>query len=591
VKKYHSYLAGNRFLLRVDSEAIRWLKTYSMDEGIIGRWITTLGNYNMEIEHRKRERHFNADALSKKTEFYEAREERLGNQDSIKPGFTFLKLNVYDGLETMDHLDNFGNLKADKIPKGKPPKILKREQATNTSLEEFCIERPTTDAAVQVEELGSISKLRSQTARADTSKQETSRSAEELDISKLRSQTARADTSKQETSRPAEELEWIKRFDDYTKYKRQYEQEYQYFTDLNKDVRPLRYIETHLLSKRDNIAHCISVDAYMRIGIAFQLATGIPGLKEYCLMNQSEKGETIAFRQEEQDRWIYNLVTKEHYYDKPHYEDVERALENMRLIMSKQGMTTVTVPKIACGIDGLSWPIIEDTIKRVFHQTDVEVTVCVRPKLEEESKKAITKFKEQFENKNESKPNLVPDLNIVERHALKAISGTWQELIEFPNTIIEESTPDKRTPARMCATRLRKGTDQEEIKANQYVNVLKDMCQTDYSINDLRRAQRTDLMTNALKHCVIHGELDKDQYDADIKKLVMDFFNAHKAELLINKEDILICKRKPKEEVQFEFDAIVLPQLYQTEALYRAHDQQAHQGMEKVTHRIRQRFV
>ena len=44
----------------------------------------------MIIEHRTRDKHQNADSLSKKTEFYERLEEKQANQSEIRDGFYFL---------------------------------------------------------------------------------------------------------------------------------------------------------------------------------------------------------------------------------------------------------------------------------------------------------------------------------------------------------------------------------------------------------------------------------------------------------------------------------------------------------------------
>ena len=77
VEKYRAYLGSESFKLRVDNRALSWLKTYSMDQSYIGRWIVRLDGYNIEhrtrskIEHRTRDKHQNTDSLSKKTEFYE----------------------------------------------------------------------------------------------------------------------------------------------------------------------------------------------------------------------------------------------------------------------------------------------------------------------------------------------------------------------------------------------------------------------------------------------------------------------------------------------------------------------------------------
>ena len=80
VEKYRAYLGSAPFKLRVDNRALSWLKTYSIDQSYIGRWIVRLDGYHMIIEHRMRDKHQNADSLSKKTELYERLEQKQANQ-------------------------------------------------------------------------------------------------------------------------------------------------------------------------------------------------------------------------------------------------------------------------------------------------------------------------------------------------------------------------------------------------------------------------------------------------------------------------------------------------------------------------------
>ena len=74
VEKKRSYLGSEPFKLRVDNRALSWLKTFSMDHSYIGRRIVRLYGYDMIIQHRARDKHQNADSLSKKMEFYEQKE-------------------------------------------------------------------------------------------------------------------------------------------------------------------------------------------------------------------------------------------------------------------------------------------------------------------------------------------------------------------------------------------------------------------------------------------------------------------------------------------------------------------------------------
>ena len=109
VEKYRAYLGSAPFKVRVDNRALSWLKTYSMDQSYIGRWIVRLDGYHMIIEHRMRDKHQNADSLSKKTEFYERLEQKQAKQAEIKEGFSFLDKETYEALPITRWLDKSGH--------------------------------------------------------------------------------------------------------------------------------------------------------------------------------------------------------------------------------------------------------------------------------------------------------------------------------------------------------------------------------------------------------------------------------------------------------------------------------------------------
>ena len=52
----------------------------------------------------------------------------------------------------------------------------------------------------------------------------------------------------------------------------------------------------------------------------------------------------------------------------------------------------------------------------------------------------------------------------------------------------------------------------------------------------------------------------------------------------------MACKRREEDKVQYKYNAILSPQLYQTELFFMSHDQMSHQGTEKVYQRILKRF-
>lgn len=76
-----------------------------------------------------------------------------------------------------------------------------------------------------------------------------------------------------------------------------------------------------------------------------------------------------------QDRFVYYLITKEHYYDKPTYQTLSQSLEAMRNNILLEDVKHLAMPKIGCGLDGLQWSKVKDLIEEVFRDVDVEITV------------------------------------------------------------------------------------------------------------------------------------------------------------------------------------------------------------------------
>ena len=110
IEKFHSYLAGREFTLRVDNQALSWLKTYSMDQAMIGRWIARLDQYNFKTIHRPRTQHRNVDGLSKRTNDYVHREKILEKLPEVSEGFNFITQEDYEALPTVPYFDKHGRL-------------------------------------------------------------------------------------------------------------------------------------------------------------------------------------------------------------------------------------------------------------------------------------------------------------------------------------------------------------------------------------------------------------------------------------------------------------------------------------------------
>ena len=60
--------------------------------------------------------------------------------------------------------------------------------------------------------------------------------------------------------------------------------------------------------------------------------------------------------------------------------------------------------------------------------------------------------------------------------------------------------------------------------------------------------------------------------------------------LYLKQDGIVGCKRREEDMFLYNYNEIVLPQLYQTELVFRPHNQMSHQGFDKVYQRILKRF-
>ena len=65
LQHFRHYLLNVPVILRTDHHSLKWLKTFKKPEGILARWLETLSEFDITIEHRPGRIHSNADGLSR----------------------------------------------------------------------------------------------------------------------------------------------------------------------------------------------------------------------------------------------------------------------------------------------------------------------------------------------------------------------------------------------------------------------------------------------------------------------------------------------------------------------------------------------
>ena len=125
---------------------------------------------------------------------------------------------------------------------------------------------------------------------------------------------------------------------------------------------------------------------------------------------------------------------------------------------------------------------------------------------------------------------------------------------------------------------------------NGQIMALKEHVKARYRLSDLIRAQKNDKMTSNLSKWIRTGSKEKGELEEDSYKILSQFYNEKKDLLYHTADGVVACKKKDEEKILHMNNLIILPQLYQTEVLFRSHDQMGHQGIDKRQQRKLHRF-
>lgn len=128
-------------------------------------------------------------------------------------------------------------------------------------------------------------------------------------------------------------------------------------------------------------AHCIAADLHWGAGIAPVLIEDEFDAEAECRYKKS--GGLVEEQLEVgQAQYIdvskgkfFNLISKEFTYEKPTYLDLRACLEDMKWQCEKLNLNKIAMPRIGCGLDGLSWQLVSRMINEVFANTDFEIQI------------------------------------------------------------------------------------------------------------------------------------------------------------------------------------------------------------------------
>mmetsp|Transcript_24111 Transcript_24111/g.28072 ORF Transcript_24111/g.28072 Transcript_24111/m.28072 type:complete len:190 (-) Transcript_24111:134-703(-) len=138
-----------------------------------------------------------------------------------------------------------------------------------------------------------------------------------------------------------------------------------------------REVEGDLMSSADSLCHCVSACLRMGKGIAVLFRDQFKRVDELQRQHVDVGGVAVLT---DRNRFIYYLVTKPRFHDKPTYASLAASLTAMFSHMKQHGVTRVAMPQIGCGLDRLDWVIVRDMIRSLAQENQVIVTVYFLPK-------------------------------------------------------------------------------------------------------------------------------------------------------------------------------------------------------------------
>jgi len=132
----------------------------------------------------------------------------------------------------------------------------------------------------------------------------------------------------------------------------------------------------NLMRSGVSLAHCVSKDLKMFKGLAKSFRDEWPGQIYQLKKMDLQVGDVGAIKVKE--RFIYHLITKEWCNDQPTYDNLRKSLNNMKEHMVENDIAEVSLPKIGCGMNRLSWPVVKMMIEEVFDDTGIKINIIYR---------------------------------------------------------------------------------------------------------------------------------------------------------------------------------------------------------------------
>lgn len=129
-------------------------------------------------------------------------------------------------------------------------------------------------------------------------------------------------------------------------------------------------------SKDEAYAHCVAQDFHMGRGIAVRFKQ-LFGSQFFLFSQGTPVGGVSRLETNYQGRklLVYYLVTKRLSRDKPLWSEFRSSVEQLKEQCIRDGIKSLSIPKIGCGLDRLNFSQVVDCINETFDGSGIRVTM------------------------------------------------------------------------------------------------------------------------------------------------------------------------------------------------------------------------
>lgn len=139
----------------------------------------------------------------------------------------------------------------------------------------------------------------------------------------------------------------------------------------------INYCSGNLLEDdAEALVNAVNCTGVMGAGIAKAFRDRFPIMYEQYKKDCADEHYNVAeivpwsFQEGNRDRFVFNLPTMHYPGSKAVLEDIYNGLQDLKWLMEHLGIKTAAVPALGCGIGGLTWPTVRQSMVDIFKDAE-----------------------------------------------------------------------------------------------------------------------------------------------------------------------------------------------------------------------------